>query len=203
LDTSGIILAGGKGLRLGRRDKTTEIINHRRLLERVAATINFLEQLIIVISDSKKTLPELKGIPAPKVVTDVYPGKGPLGGIYSGIRASGSQFNLIVGCDMPFLNQGLLRYLLEVADGYDAVTIRHGDNVEPLHAVYARSCLEPIGMMLEKDNLCIYELFETINVRYVEAREIERFDPEHLSLFNINNFRDLELARKISHERET
>ena len=107
METSGIILAGGKGLRLGRRDKASEIVNHGRLLERVISKVNFLEQIIIVTADAEYILPELKITPTPKIVTDIYPGKGPLVGIYSGIRASESRYNLVVACDMPFLNQDL------------------------------------------------------------------------------------------------
>lgn len=202
MDTSGIILAGGQGRRLGRRNKASEIINHGQLLERVVSKLSFLEQIIIVTGDGKKALPELKGTPTLKVVTDIYPGKGPLGGIYSGIRASGSRFNLVVACDMPFLNQGLLRYLTQVADNYDAVVLRNGEAVEPLHAVYSRSCLEPMEKMLEKGNLSVYELFKMVRVRYVETGEMECFDPDHLSFFNINTAQDLELAQKISRERE-
>ena len=202
METSGIILAGGKGLRLGRRNKASEIINQGRLLERVVSRVSFLEQIIIVTGDGKKTLPVLKGTPTPEVVSDIYPGKGPLGGIYTGIRASGSRYNLVVACDMPFLNQDLLRYLIEVSDDYDAVVLRSDDEVEPLHAVYARSCLEPIEEMLENGNLSVHQLFKKIKVRYVEDREMERFDPDHLSRFNINTVQDLELAQKISGERE-
>ncbi|MFH0941852.1 MAG: molybdenum cofactor guanylyltransferase [Chloroflexota bacterium] len=202
MDTSGIILAGGKGRRLGCRDKASEIINHGRLLERVVSSLSFLDSIIIVTGDARQVLPRLEGTPPVKVVADVYPGKGPLGGIYSGLAASGTPRNLVVACDMPFLNQGLLRYLIEVSDKFDAVVLRLGEALEPLHAVYSKSCLEPIKRMLAKGNLNVRQLFDMVRVRYVTTEEIERFDPEHLSFFNINTRQDLKLARKISCQRE-
>jgi molybdopterin-guanine dinucleotide biosynthesis protein A len=202
LNTSGIILAGGKGRRLGYRDKASEIINQGRLLERVVTSLSFLSPIIIVTGDVKKAIPGIKGAPKIEVVADIYPGKGPLGGIYSGLRASSSPRNLVVACDMPFLNQGLLQYLIEVSGKFDAAVLRLGEEVEPLHAVYSKDCLEPIEQMLAKGNLSVHKLFEMISVRYVTTEEIERFDPEHLSSFNINTAHDLEIAKKISYQRK-
>lgn len=195
MDASGIILAGGKGRRLGCRDKASEIINHQRLIERVISSMSFLDAIIIVTGSPGQALPEIEHV---KVVADAFPGKGPLGGIYSGLLASGSMRNLVVACDMPFLNQGLLKYLIEVAEGFDVVVLRIGEELEPLHAVYRRSCIEPIKQLIEKGHFNIRRLFDMVRVRYVTAEELERFDPEHLSFFNINTLEDLELARKIS-----
>jgi len=52
--------------------------------------------------------------------------------------------------------------------------------------------------MIKEDKLRIYPLFNSVSVRYVEAEEIERFDPKHLSFFNINTKADLEKARELA-----
>ena len=70
--------------------------------------------------------------------------------------------------------------------------------VEPLHAVYAKGCLAPIESLLKQGNLSIRELFALVKVRYVEAGEINRFDPEYLSFFNVNTKADLVKAREIA-----
>jgi molybdopterin-guanine dinucleotide biosynthesis protein A len=69
---------------------------------------------------------------------------------------------------------------------------------EPLHAVYSKNCIAPIEFILKQGRKVIIELFNFVKVRYVEADEVERFDPQHLSFFNINTEEDLELARKIA-----
>jgi len=202
LDASGIILAGGKGRRLGGRDKCSETIGNQTLLERVVSSLSFLDSLIIVTGSPGQALPEIKRTPPVKVVADAFPGKGPLGGIYSGLAASGSMRNLVVACDMPFLNRGLLEYLIETASEFDVVVPRIGEELEPLHAVYSKSCLEPIKRLLEEGHFNIRRLFDLAKVRYVAAAEIDRLDPGHLSYFNINTLEDLSLARKISRQRE-
>ena len=72
--------------------------------------------------------------------------------------------------------------------------------VEPLHAVYSKNCLAPAESLLKQGNLSVYQLFPLVKVRYVEAEEIDRFDPQHLSFFNINTEADLETARKLAGE---
>ena len=199
MDVSCIVLAGGKGLRLG-QDKAVEVVGDRSLLEWVIFHLSSLNSNIIVVTAFKRSFPQLGGYPKLKVVTDIYPGKGALGGIYTGLKASGSFSNLVVACDMPFLNQALLRYMIQVSAGFDLVVPRLGDMVEPLHAVYSKGCLASIESLLQQDNLSLRQLFTLVKVRYVEAEEIDRFDPEHLSFFNINSQADLERAKRLVKE---
>jgi len=119
-------------------------------------------------------------------------------GIYTGLTESSSFYNLVIACDMPFLNRDLLQYMMQVADDFDIVVPRFDDMVEPLHAVYSKSCLTAAGSLLNQGSLSVYELFPLVKVRYIEAEEIDRFDPQHLSFFNINNESDLEKARQLS-----
>lgn len=197
METSCIILAGGKSLRLG-HDKILESVGKGSLLEQVVSRIDSLARDIIVVTGEERTFPQLAGHPKLKIVTDIFPGKGSLGGIYTGLVTSGSFYNLVVASDMPFLNQPLLSYMIEVSDGFDFVLPRAGNLFEPLHAVYSRNCIAPIESILKQGRRVIIELFDHVKVRYVEAEEIERFDPQHLSFFNINTKEDLELARKMA-----
>lgn len=193
MDISCIVLAGGKSSRLG-RNKVAVTIAKRTLLDRVISRLASLNSDIIVVTAREPTIPQSIDYPKIKVVSDVYPGKGSLGGIYTGLKATKSFYNIVVACDMPFLNMGLLNYMLDIAEGFDFVIPRWDDSVEPLHAVYSRNCLAPIEDLLKKDTLRIVELFSLVKMRYVEEEEINRFDPEHLSFFNINTEADLKKA---------
>jgi len=199
LDIGCIVLAGGKGLRLG-QDKALETIGTRSLLERVVFCLSFFSSDIIIVTASKQSYSQLIGYPKLKVVTDIYLNKGPLGGIYTGLKVSDSFYNLVVACDMPFLNQALLHYMLQISAGFDLVVPRLEDMVEPLHAVYSKNCLAPIEYLFQQGGLSVRELFTLVRVRYVEAEEINRFDPEHLSFFNINSQADLERAKSLVKE---
>jgi molybdopterin-guanine dinucleotide biosynthesis protein A len=196
LKASAIVLAGGKSLRFG-QNKSQVKISKRSLLAQVVAGVSSICGDIIIVTGEQR-IPQITGYPKLRITTDVYPGKGPLGGIYTGLKTSATHLNLVVAGDMPFLNRGLLGYMLGLADSYDLVVPRVGDLVEPLHAVYTKSCLSPIERMITQNELRVRELFPLVKVRYVDAAEIEKFDPHHLSFFNINTEADLAKAREIA-----
>ena len=136
-----------------------------------------------------------------EIISDVYGGKGPLGGIYTGLLTSRSSNSIVVACDMPFLNTELLRYMVESAEGFDAVVPRLGDRmVEPLHAIYSQDCVSKIKTRLEQDRLGVLSFLDTLHVRHVEKVECQRFDPELMSFFNINYQSDLDRAIEMARE---
>ena len=197
MDISCIILAGGKGLRLG-RNKTSQIVGGRSLLERVVSGVSFLKSEIIIVTAVGRPLTQSVSYSKLRIVDDIYPCKSSLGGIHAGLSVSNSLYNLIVACDMPFLNEALLRYMIQVSADYDLVIPRLGRFVEPLHAVYSRNCLAPIEHMIKQNNLRIMQLPDLVRVRYVDAEDINRFDPTHLSFFNINTEADLKRAGELA-----
>ena len=197
METSCIVLAGGKSSRLG-LDKVLETVGNRSLLQLIISGVAPLSSEIIVVANREQTIPQSTEDQKLRVVTDICPGKGPLGGIYTGLATSTSFYNLVVASDMPFLNQALLRYMIQLSVDFDLVVPRAGKLVEPLHAVYTKKCLTTIERMIKQDKLSVNQLFLLVRTRYVEAEEIERFDPKHLSFFNINTKADLEKARELA-----
>lgn len=200
MDVSCIILAGGKSSRLG-RNKVIETIGNRSLLERVVSCLTFFKSEIIIVSAKDSSLPELTDYPRLRTVQDVYPGKGTIGGIYTGLVTSKTFYNLIVACDMPFLNLSLMQFMINQAEGYDVVIPRTKNQIlEPLHAVYSRNCISHLEFLIQQNRLSVLELYPMVKVKYIEEAEISQYDPAHTSFFNINTEADLkagkELARK-------
>ena len=196
METSSIILAGGKSKRFG-HDKVLERIGNTSLLEQVISRVKPISKEIIIVTAKERTFARLANRPKIKIVSDILPGQGSLGGIYTGLVKSKSFYNLVVAADMPFLNMALLRYMIKVANGYDFVLPRANNWYEPLHAIYSKNCIEPIDTILKQGKKVIVELFNYVKVRFIEAEEIDRFDSNHLSFFNINTREDLEKAKKI------
>ena len=191
VEVTTVVLAGGQSRRLG-VDKTALRLGDKTLLEGIVQKMSALSEEIIVVGDS---LPyPLSGI---RLVADIYPGCGPLGGIHAGLTVASNFHSLVVACDMPFLNLELFQYMVELATSHDVV-IPHWDDdkLEPLHAIYSKNCLGPIERLIQRRDFRIIHFFPRVRVRYVEQNEIERFDPKHLSFFNINTPEDLERARR-------
>jgi molybdopterin-guanine dinucleotide biosynthesis protein A len=197
LKKSCIVLAGGKSLRLG-YDKVLETVGSRSLLEQVISRVGSLSDEIIIVIAGEQNIPESIGHPNFKILADIYPKKGPLGGIYTGLVTSTSFYNLVVASDMPFLNQALLRYMIQLSSDFDSVVPRVGKLLEPLHATYTKSCLPAIESMIKQSDLRVDHLFKQVKVKYVETEEINEFDPKHLSFFNVNTKADLAIARDLA-----
>ena len=191
-----IVLAGGKATRLG-RNKAVEVIGGQTLIERVVRQLKTLSSNILIITSGKGN--GIPHIPDVEIAADINPDDGPLGGIYTGLAASRCFHNIVVACDMPFLNTQLLSYMAGLSQDFDAVVPRLDNGyVEPLHAVYSKACLDSISPRLEQGQLRVDLFLKDVKVRYIEVEESRRLDPQQLSFFNINSQSDLDRAIAIA-----
>ncbi len=188
-----LVLAGGRSRRLG-TDKASLDWGGRTLLAATVEKMAAISDDVIIVGN----VGQAHTYPGTRLVRDVYPGKGSLGGIYSGLLVARDFHSFVVACDMPFLNPGLLSYMAGLASGYDVVIPRLGGHVEPLHAIYSKNCLGPMLGLLQKGDLKIIDFFGQVRIRHVEKGEIQGFDPSGLAFFNINTRADLERAKALS-----
>ena len=130
-----------------------------------------------------------------KCVPDDIQGVGALGGILTALNHSASSRVLIVACDMPLLNVPLLQYMASIPGDFDTLVPRWNDNgqarVEPLHAIYARRCAPIIEKQITEGNLKVTNLFDRINVAYLNEDTIKLYDPLLKSFVNLNTPLDL------------
>lgn len=202
MNMTSIVLAGGRSSRLGKK-KHTEMVAGKSLMERTIGHVSLLSSEILIVISKRQSKSSFSSYAEAKTVVDLYPGKGSLGGIYTGLVYSTSFQNLAVACDMPFLNLDLLRYMIELSPDFDVVIPRIGDFKEPLHALYTKDCLPLMERLIKEGNLKITDLLDSLRVRYVDENEIDRLDPEHLSFFNVNTHADLERARSLASQENT
>lgn len=167
-------------------------------MERAISRFRVLGKEIIVVCAPSQKLPHVNAACRYKLVFDAYPGKGPLVGIYSGLRASNADAVFVSACDMPFVNPGLVSFMLELSCDYDVVIPKYDSLLEPLHAVYSSSCVEAIEVMIQAGDHKIDRLLDGLKVKYVNKAEMKKCDPEGLSFFNINTPEDLVRARDVA-----
>jgi molybdopterin-guanine dinucleotide biosynthesis protein A len=189
-----ILLAGGKSSRMGRDKARLKVDGGLEMLQAIARKLSAISDEVIVATDGRKY--DDIGVPV-KWVEDIRPGAGSLMGLYSGLREASRGYALVVACDMPFLNLDLLRYMMNLPRDYLILAPRLGDKTETLHTIYSRKVLPEIARLLEAGHLKITDLFSKVPVCYIPEEAINRYDPEHLSFFNINSPCQLEEARKM------
>lgn len=196
---SAVVLAGGLSRRLG-RDKAVEPLAGEPLIRRVLSSVaQVTDQTVVVVNDAARASELTLGKDVVAAV-DRYPGVGSLGGIFTGLEAARTGWALVVACDMPFLNVPLLRRILSLRTGRDAVVPVIEGRPEPTHAAYSRRCLPHIERRLQANDLKISRFYENVEVEYIPQHVVDEYDPDHLSFFNINTEQDLQRARQITGE---
>ncbi len=132
-----------------------------------------------------------------RMVSDLFPEGGALGGIYTGLFHASHSHAFVAACDMPFLNKALISHLSALSPGYDIVIPKMKDGWQPLHAVYSQKCLPLMEDLLRRSNLKIIDFFHKVNKREVTTEEILPFDPQLVSFLNINTPEDLARAEDL------
>jgi molybdopterin-guanine dinucleotide biosynthesis protein A len=185
-DVSGIILAGGESSRFGRNKALVDAAG-LPLIQRVVDRLRLLVDEIVLVTNCPDEFAFL-GLP---MTGDIHRGVGTLGGLHAGLCAIHGGYGLAVGCDMPLLSVGLLRYMVSLCSGYDVVMPQIGEYHEPLHALYSKRCLPCIERAIQAGQRRMLRACDGMRVRYVQDDEISAHDPRHLSFFNVNDAQDL------------
>ena len=187
------IIAGGQSSRMG-RDKSFVDLAGKPVIEHVLERVEDLGQTETILISNRMAAYSHLGLP---MFSDVLPNKGSLGGIYTAIYRSQQPHTLVVACDMPLLNTGLLHYMVSLADQETDVIVPTVEGYpQGLHAIYSKACLDPIRQRLEADRLKVIGFYGDVQVRYIDEAEYQPIDPRGLSFFNVNTPQDLEEARQ-------
>lgn len=203
---SGIVVAGGASKRMG-RDKAWVELGGKFMIVRVIEALHKVCDDIVIVANERERFETL----GERVVADEIPNSGSLGGLYSGLHAARHHLAVAVACDMPFLNAQLLKFLISLSSGYDIVipslrnerkpqrrgtghvTAKQRD-LHPLHAVYRKSCTEPMRQAIARGDLRMISFHDAVRVRVVEQPEMDPFDLQHLSFWNVNTPEELSKA---------
>ena len=193
--SGGIILAGGKSARMG-QDKALLPVDGQPLIEHVAAILRPLVNEIVVVADSPEKYTSSIG----RIVADLLPGAGPVGGILTGLTALGEGSHIVVACDMPKLNARVLQFLLEKATSeWDAVVPEIGGRPEPLCAVYRHTAAPKLRAFLDTGQRAAYQALDVLQTRRIDEETMRHLDPEGQGFTNLNTPEDLERFRQQTH----
>jgi len=175
------------------RDKARLELGRSTLLERVLAAADPLAIPCILIANDSKPFAHLQR----PVYPDLRPGSGPLGGLFTALTVAPSTTVLLLACDLPFITTPFLRFLLQSLGTHQAVVPRSPDGLQPLCAVYTRSCLPTIEHTLDRGDFRITSFLTDIDVLFLSRDRWQAFDPYQLLFTNLNTPEDYQRAQEL------
>jgi molybdopterin-guanine dinucleotide biosynthesis protein A len=174
------------------QNKALMPLGSHRLIDRVVYVLKDIFTELLLVTNSPGIYADL-GV---RMVSDVFPEKGSLGGIYSAIYHASAPYCFVVACDMPFLQAPVIRYLSESIAGHDVIIPDVYGEMQPLHAIYNKACLAPIRQRLEANRLKIIGFLPDVRVRVVTTGEILPFDPALRTFQNLNTPEEFHAAEQ-------
>ena len=184
---TGIILSGGKNSRMGVNKAFLEI-NGVRLIDHILSVYRKIFSEIIIVTNEPLAYTEF---PDTMIVTDIYKGKGSLGGIYTGLFYARNDYAFVAACDMPSLNIDFILFMMEQIGNYEIVVPELPEGFQALHAIYSRRCLPAIQKMILADKLKISGLFKDVRSSKITEDKIKPFNQDGRLFLNLNTPEDL------------
>jgi molybdopterin-guanine dinucleotide biosynthesis protein A len=178
---TGVILAGGKSSRMG-SNKALLPYRGGRFIESIHRQLSGLFDEVLVVTNS----PEQYAFLGCRMVSDLYRDMGALAGLHSGLVHSRTPHIFAVACDMPYLNDAVIRTLAARRHQMEVIIPEGNNGLEPLHAVYSRSCLPAMETALQTGKRRLISFFPEVQVMIVPGDTIRFVDPHLDSFRNIN-----------------
>lgn len=186
------LLAGGRSTRMG---ENKAFINFRgqTLLERARTALSAACGSVTIVGDPEPFAS------CGQVISDIFPGCGPLAGIHAALKHSSAKVNLMLAVDMPFVSSDLLKFLLEAATESNAmVTVpRTSRGLQPLCAVYRRAFAPIAEQAIRVGRYKIDAAFAGVPIHVIDETQLAAAGFSEKDFFNVNTPDDYRAADEI------
>lgn len=191
-DVTGILLAGGKSSRMGKDKALIKYGDETFMSDSIKKLNELFNEVIIVTNNVDKYQ-----IENAKTIKDIYSGMGPMGGIHAALKEAQNSWIFVVPCDMPLWEPFLVEEILRHRTGYDIVVPTIKERMEPLFALYKKTCLHKIEDCLDNNIVKVIELYPLVQTNFLDLGKIQGLDIQCTkSFFNINTPDDLYKLQK-------
>jgi molybdopterin-guanine dinucleotide biosynthesis protein A len=191
-----VIQAGGQSSRMG-EDKALKSFLGKPLIQRVFDRVAPIANELIVTTNHPFAYSFLNA----RLIPDLKPGRGALGGLYTAIASASHPFVAVVACDMPFVNQNFFERAnrLIVEEEADVVISKSEEGYEPFHALYRRAtCLPAIEAAIAAEQWRVISWFPKVKLRILSPDELKSFDPSGLCFWNVNTPEEFTKAEELA-----
>ena len=181
-----IILAGGRGVRMG-GPKTELQVGGRRLIDRAVELCGAVLPRVLVIRGTQPRIPRLQVPQLP----DAWPDHGALGGIHTGLKACPGAGALVLACDMPLMESEFLAFLSSHAGDGDVVVPRSRSGLQPLCAIYHSTCLPAVERALRAGMRQILAVYPAVQTQELALDQYPQWADREDLFTNLNTPADL------------
>lgn len=194
----GYVLAGGGSTRFGRDKALVEMDGTPMLLRMRALLGEITNQVNVIAAPDKYAALGIIG------VADRWDGQGPLAGIITALLTTGesdrkAQWNLIIGCDMPFLTRDWVAYLVAKAQASSAEVVapQSAQGLEPLCACWRTTAAANLQNAFDEGVRKVTEAMKRLQMEVLDEADWKRFDATGRLFWNMNTAPDYEEAKRI------
>jgi molybdopterin-guanine dinucleotide biosynthesis protein A len=201
-EVAGFVLAGGGSTRFG-QDKALALVGETPMLTHLCSLFDGWTSDVSIVGSCAKY-----GGLGPRCVEDRWPGEGPLGGILTALLETAqpatsrgkpgtrAEWNLIVGCDMPFLTAAFLQYLAKktATSRCEVIVPRSPHGPEPLCACWRTSAAPKLQAAFDSGVRKVTEAMKQLNMEVLDEADWKRFDSAGRLFWNINTQADYQRA---------
>ncbi|ACC70005.1 molybdenum cofactor guanylyltransferase MobA [Paraburkholderia phymatum] len=192
-DITGLLLAGGRGMRMGGADKGLQTLHGEPLALHVMRRLApQAASLLISANRHRERYAELGAPFHATVIADTLPDfPGPLAGLLAGLRAASTPFVLSAPCDTPSLPADLAERLASALDAHKSniatVTTRDADgnlSIHPVFALVRTSLADDLEGFLQAGE-------RKVRTWYARHTAVEVAFPDERTFYNINSLQEL------------
>lgn len=194
---TGAVIAGGENSRLPVL-KGLLTVNGKTIIENSLGILGKIFKKVVISTNMPEKYFRFK---AP-LIGDIMIERGPMTGILSVLAATGDDSVFVVACDMPFINEGLIRYMVgkfRIQDsdnsairGWDAVIPVFEGRKQPLLGIYANTVIKTMEKLIEQRQTGLTNMLKALRVLYITEEEVKGINPRGDAFININTMEDYE-----------
>jgi molybdenum cofactor guanylyltransferase len=188
---SGVILAGGENKRFLGKNKALCLIDGERIIDRIYSVFRSIFDEIILVTNTPELYPDMDAV----IVSDIFPVRSSMTGIHTGLFYASNPYAFCSACDTPFLKKEVIRCIVSrIRPRFDLILPETSAGLEPLCAVYARTCLGLLEQNILAHKFKIQRVFNEKRILKIPESIIRKQDPDLSSFFNVNCRDDLSAA---------
>ena len=184
-----IILAGGQSRRMG-QNKAFLTYKEKSFIEAILDKFVGFDERIIVANDV--SLYQFEGV---KTIQDIYPNKGPLCGLYTGLKEMSGKRAVVVTVDTPLLTNEVISYLYDYESDADCIIPVVDGRWQSLCAVYNKSALDIIEKAVEADERKVRLVLDRLSVDLIAEDLLKKYGDPKVLFSNVNTPEDYNIMK--------